>query len=86
MLDATTTQRRMFCVHFRDIQTWNVGAQFELKWNWPASDIKPLASVLRCSVPAHCIDPRRLPLFIARSALRDLIVGLQAVAEGVQTV
>jgi hypothetical protein len=38
-----------------------------------------------CSIPAHCIDPHRLPLFIARSALRDLIAGLRADAEGVQT-
>jgi hypothetical protein len=37
-----------------------------------------------CSIPEHCIDPRRLPLFIARSALRDLIAGLQADAKGVQ--
>jgi hypothetical protein len=37
-----------------------------------------------CSIPAHCIDVRRLPLFIARSALRDLIAGLHADAKGVQ--
>ena len=37
-----------------------------------------------CPVPAHCMDRRRLPRFIARSALRDLIAGLQADAKGVQ--
>ena len=40
----------------------------------------------KCSIPEHCIDPRRLPLFIARSALGDLIAGLQAYAKGVQAV
>ena len=39
-----------------------------------------------CSIPEHCIDARRLALFIARSALRDLIAGLQADAKGVQAV
>jgi hypothetical protein len=39
---------------------------------------------LKCSIPEHCIDARRLPLFIARSALRDLIAGLHADAKGVQ--
>ena len=38
-----------------------------------------------CAIPEHCIDARRLPLFIARSALRDLIAGLHADAKGVQT-
>ena len=38
-----------------------------------------------CSIPSHCIDARRLPLFIARSALRDLIAGLQAAVGGMQT-
>jgi hypothetical protein len=38
-----------------------------------------------CSIPEHCIDARRLPLFIARSVLRDLIAGLRADAKGVQT-
>ena len=37
-----------------------------------------------CAIPEHCIDARRLPLFIARSALRDLIAGLHADAMGVQ--
>ena len=27
--------------------------------------------VLSCSIPEHCIDARRLPLFIARSALHS---------------
>ena len=40
--------------------------------------------LFNCSIPAHCIDVRRLPLFIARSALRDLIAGLHADAKGVQ--
>lgn len=42
-------------------------------------------SLDNCSIPEHCIDPRRLPLFIARSALGDLIAGLHADAKGVQT-
>ena len=42
------------------------------------------ASQYKCCIPAHCIDARRLPLFIARSALRDLIAGLHADAMGVQ--
>jgi len=31
-----------------------------------------------CSIPDVCIDERRLPLFIARATLRDLIAGLEA--------
>ena len=38
-----------------------------------------------CSIPEHCIDVRWLPLFIARSALCDLIAGLRADAKWVQT-
>ena len=47
MLDSAHTRRKVFCVNYRDIQTWNVGAQFELSWNWPTSSIKPLATILR---------------------------------------
>ena len=47
------------------------------------SQKKFMSSFVSCSIPAHCIDPRRLPLFIARSALRDLIAGLHADAKGV---
>ncbi len=36
----------------------------------------------RCSIPDVCIDERRLPLFIARATLRDLIAGLEARATG----
>jgi hypothetical protein len=32
----------------------------------------------RCSIPDVCIDERRLPLFIARATLRDLIAVLEA--------
>lgn len=39
-------------------------------------------SVSRCSIPDVCIDERRLPLFIARATLRDLIAGLEARATG----
>ena len=35
-----------------------------------------------CSVPDVCIDERRVPLFIARATLRDLIAGLEARAVG----
>jgi len=31
-----------------------------------------------CPIPDVCIDERRLPLFIARATLRDLIAGLKA--------
>ena len=34
--------------------------------------------VPRCPIPDVCIDERRLPLFIARATLRDLIAGLEA--------
>ncbi|MCA3459102.1 MAG: hypothetical protein IOD00_07140 [Rhodobacter sp.] len=40
--------------------------------------------VFICSIPEHCIDVHRLPLFIARSALRDLIAGLHSDAKGVE--
>jgi len=36
----------------------------------------------RCSIPDVCIDERRLPLFIARATLRELIAGLEARATG----
>ena len=36
----------------------------------------------RCSIPDVCIDERRVPLFIARATLRDLIAGLEARAVG----
>jgi len=35
-----------------------------------------------CSIPDVCIDERRLPLFIARSTLRELIAGPEARATG----
>ena len=35
-----------------------------------------------CPIPDVCIDERRLPLFIARATLRDLIAGLEARATG----
>ena len=41
--------------------------------------------ICSCSIPEHCIDARRLPLFIARSVLRGLIAGLRADAKGVRT-
>ena len=34
------------------------------------------------SIPDVCIDERRLPLFIARATLRELIAGLKARATG----
>jgi hypothetical protein len=39
-------------------------------------------TLLRCPIPDVCIDERRLPLFIARATLRDLIAGLEARATG----
>jgi hypothetical protein len=35
-----------------------------------------------CSIPDVCIDERRLPLFIARATLFELIGGLEARATG----
>ena len=35
-----------------------------------------------CHIPDVCIDERRLPLFIARATLRELIAGLEARATG----
>ena len=37
-----------------------------------------LKSKPTCPIPDVCIDERRLPLFIARATLRDLIAGLEA--------
>jgi len=39
-------------------------------------------SEARCPIPDVCIDERRLPLFIARATLRELIAGLEARAFG----
>jgi|GEM_PF-1264837 len=36
----------------------------------------------KCPIPDVCIDERRLPLFIARATLRELIAGLEARAFG----
>ncbi len=36
----------------------------------------------KCAIPDVCIDERRLPLFIARAALRELIAGLEVRARG----
>jgi hypothetical protein len=41
-----------------------------------------ICSTTRCPIPDVCIDERRLPLFIARATLRELIAGLQARATG----
>jgi type I restriction enzyme S subunit len=38
---------RAFGVNYRDLQTWNVAAQYAVQWNWPDEVIKPLASILR---------------------------------------
>ena len=37
-----------------------------------------IAGFSKCPIPDVCIDERRLPLFIARATLRDLIAGLEA--------
>jgi hypothetical protein len=56
------------------------------KLGFTAASVIGLLGYPNCSIPEHCIDARRLALFIVRSALRDLIAGLQADAEGVQAV
>jgi len=35
-----------------------------------------------CPIPDVCFDERRLPLFIARATLRELIAGLEVRATG----
>ena len=40
------------------------------------------AVAIICPISDVCIDERRLPLFIARATLRELIAGLQARATG----
>ncbi len=39
-----------------------------------AIESKPMPS---CSIPDDCIDPRRMPLFISRGFLRDLMSTLE---------
>ncbi len=63
-----------------DIFNTDQGSQFT-----STEVIKVLASrkiKISCSIPDVCIDERRLPLFIARATLRDLIAGLEARATG----
>ena len=43
-----------------------------------AADQKQFDLTARCPIPDVCIDERRLPLFIARATLRDLIAGQKA--------
>jgi hypothetical protein len=45
--------------------------------DWANDEIVPT-----CSIPDVCIDERRLPLFIARATLGELIAGLEARATG----
>jgi len=41
------SSRRAFAVNFNEVITWNVAAQFAVKWNWPAEVILPLKLALR---------------------------------------
>jgi len=49
--------------------------------NWTFGQER-LPDVVRCPIPDVCIDERRLPLFIARATLRELIAGLEVRATG----
>jgi restriction endonuclease S subunit len=46
MEEAVQVRSRVFGVSYRDLQTWNVAAQFAVNWNWSAEIIKPLASII----------------------------------------
>jgi type I restriction enzyme S subunit len=37
---------KAFSVPFRDLTSWNVGAQFKAKWGWPSEVLRPLGDVL----------------------------------------
>ena len=51
---------RAFAVWFKDLDRWSVSSFFQLRWNWPAKVIHPLAYALeRKSVP---INRSRFPL------------------------
>ena len=57
---------------FRTIQMWLL----------ITDQMNESGSPVSCPIPDVCIDERRLPLFIARATLRDLVVGLKARATG----
>jgi len=42
----TRIRSRAFAVGFRSLATWNVAAQFQVRWNWPTDVVKPLGWVL----------------------------------------
>ncbi|WP_456417376.1 restriction endonuclease subunit S [Thiolapillus sp.] len=46
MGEEVQVRPRAFAVNYRDLETWNVAAQFAASWNWPDEIINPLATIL----------------------------------------
>jgi hypothetical protein len=51
-------------------------------WLLITDQMNESGSPVSCPIPDVCIDERRLPLFIARTTLRDVIARLEARATG----
>lgn len=47
MGEVARVRARAFSVCFSGLQTWSVGAQYAVNWNWSNEVIKPLANILR---------------------------------------
>lgn len=47
MSAGTQTFPKAFAVWFKDLHLWSVGSFMRADWQWPASDVRPLSSVLK---------------------------------------
>ena len=47
MTDDGVLRHRAFAVQFSDLRRWSVASFFDIAWQWPESDIKPLALALQ---------------------------------------